>query len=330
MPKGLFMVFSRPQNPARYDEFLRWYTHVHLPDQEGALGFVRSRRFVQYTLRQDGGAGKPPGSGENARSGAGSGLPTTLAMYEYDSPDLRESYLSQLRLALGAFPRGRHSNTFQGMPAQGGLWETVDPATLPKPEQTGHYPYDGTPWGAGDPGTRGVIEAVNNILKGTVERPDLVEYMRRQRPTRAVNDPKTTGFFLVYTRCTDPDREYEFNRWYSHIHLPDQSSALGFVRSRRFRQEPGIGAAPTNPPTYLAIYEYNHPDLGEAMKSQLRLAMAAFPAGRHIDCIAGAPAVSGVWREIEAGELPYPEKVGHYPKDALMEMRKAVEAMIQG
>ncbi len=315
MPKGHLMVFSRPWNAARYDEFIRWYTHVHLPDQEGALGFVRSRRFVQF---------EP------------SGPPTTLALYEYDTPSLKESYISQLNLALSAFPRGRHINSFQGMPAVGGLMQTIDPETLPKPEHTGHYPYDGTPWGPGDPGTRGVIERVNLILKGDLVRHDLIA-QAYQRPTRAYNDPKTTGIFLVYTRCKDPNREYEFNQWYNHIHLPDQSGALGFVRSRRFRQEPLPPASawaqplPATPgSTYLAIYEYNHPDLKAALISQLRLALAAFPAGRHIDCIEGAPPVGGMWRELEGTDFRYPERVGHYPHDSLQEMRKGVEALIKG
>jgi hypothetical protein len=34
---------------------------------------------------------------------------------------------------------------------------------------------------------------------------------------------------ILFSRCTDADREVEFNRWSTHTHLPDLSRAPGFV-----------------------------------------------------------------------------------------------------
>ena len=40
--------------------------------------------------------------------------------------------------------------------------------------------------------------------------------------------------FHVFSNCTDSSREEEFNRWYTHIHLPDLSSAKGLVSAKRY------------------------------------------------------------------------------------------------
>ena len=29
------------------------------------------------------------------------------------------------------------------------------------------------------------------------------------------------GIFLAYTNCVERQRDEEFNRWYTHTHLPD-------------------------------------------------------------------------------------------------------------
>ena len=33
-----------------------------------------------------------------------------------------------------------------------------------------------------------------------------------------------TATYLVFTNCTDPARDEEFNRWYTHTHVPDLSA----------------------------------------------------------------------------------------------------------
>ncbi len=71
------------------------------------------------------------------------------------------------------------------------------------------------------------------------------------------------GVFLVLTNCTDPNREEEFNRWYSHTHLPDLSKAKGLVQARRFvNLLPEMG-----PAKYLAIYEFDSDDIKESIKA---------------------------------------------------------------
>ena len=105
------------------------------------------------------------------------------------------------------------------------------------------------------------------------------------------------GIFMVFTHCTDPDREEEYNRWYTHTHLPDLSAAKGFVTARRFRN-----ANPGGPPDkYLAIYEFNTPDLKESIADLIDIAIDAHATGRHIDFIQGGEAF--IFEEIDPGSL---------------------------
>lgn len=110
---------------------------------------------------------------------------------------------------------------------------------------------------------------------------------------------------IMFSNCTDPDREEEFNRWYSHTHLPDLSEAPGFISARRFVNAlPNRGAA-----TYMAVYEFEAESAETVLHDLTRLALLAFERGRHIDCIEGVPAgntpLGGQWQEIEpAGLMP--------------------------
>ncbi len=102
------------------------------------------------------------------------------------------------------------------------------------------------------------------------------------------------GIYMVFTECTDPDREEEFNRWYSHTHLPDLSAAKGYVRSRRFfnlRPEGG-------PSKYLALYEYESDDIEGAVADQRRVAMQTVADGRHLDFLRRVEGY--VFQEIDA------------------------------
>ncbi|MEE9285810.1 MAG: hypothetical protein V3V35_08815, partial [Dehalococcoidia bacterium] len=85
------------------------------------------------------------------------------------------------------------------------------------------------------------------------------------------------GAFFAFTNCADPARDEEYNRWYSHTHLPDLRGASGLVRARRFvnlRQNEG-------PSRYLALYEFESDDLQASVDDLSRLAVSTFSQGRH-------------------------------------------------
>ncbi|HLZ72873.1 MAG TPA: hypothetical protein VKV26_23460 [Dehalococcoidia bacterium] len=91
--------------------------------------------------------------------------------------------------------------------------------------------------------------------------------------------------WLVATKCTDPAREEEFNRWYDGTHLPDLLSVPHITAARRFKL-----SGPANPKEpdaqYLAIYEID----SETPEAVTNTALQEHDpkwraAGRMIDCI---------------------------------------------
>jgi hypothetical protein len=68
MPKGIMVVQSRPSDPAREDEFNKWYSQTHLPELLSVPGFAAARRY------------KMQGADPSARP--------YLAIYELEADDL--------------------------------------------------------------------------------------------------------------------------------------------------------------------------------------------------------------------------------------------------
>jgi hypothetical protein len=89
--------------------------------------------------------------------------------------------------------------------------------------------------------------------------------------------------WLAGTECTEPDREEEFNKWYSEVHIPDIKEAAGQSISRVWRYKnkmpsPGV-------PQYLAIYELDTDDPA-ALLDKLAVENEKWKEqGRIIDCI---------------------------------------------
>ena len=131
---------------------------------------------------------------------------------------------------------------------------------------------------------------------------------------------------IMFSNCTDPDREQEFNRWYSHTHLPDLGEAAGFVSARRYRNAiPNRGSA-----QYMAVYEFEAESPELVLRDLVQLALKAFECGRHIDCIEGVTAgnspLGSQWCEIDPGSLE-PLTHHNYPP-APRSVRKQMELMI--
>lgn len=66
MPKGIFVVESRPSSPERESDYNDWYDKVHLPEVVALPGFVSGRRLT-------------PMDGDGPY----------VALYELDSDDLK-------------------------------------------------------------------------------------------------------------------------------------------------------------------------------------------------------------------------------------------------
>jgi|WetSurMetagenome_2_1015567.scaffolds.fasta_scaffold606343_2 hypothetical protein len=117
------------------------------------------------------------------------------------------------------------------------------------------------------------------------------------------------GIFMVMVNCTDPSREEEFNRWYTHTHLPDLSRTKGMVKARRFKH---LRSGRGEPAKYVTIYEFEAENLDDSMKDFMKYVEEAHATGRHIDCLD----VKGVhlYEEIDPESLKPLAKV-NYPKE---------------
>lgn len=129
----------------------------------------------------------------------------------------------------------------------------------------------------------------------------------------------------VFTNCTDSARELEFNRWYSHTHLPDLSKAMGFRTARRFTNP----VADETSAKFYAQYEFQTDDPAKTIVDFLDQALEAYAAGRHIDCIEESVAGSGaMWIEIDRDSLvPLDETVMNYPTEPAERLLLAINAM---
>lgn len=71
-------------------------------------------------------------------------------------------------------------------------------------------------------------------------------------------------YLLGLTNPVSPEREAEYNDWYTNTHLPEVTALPGFKGARRFRataSQPAPGAVPQY--SYLALYELD--DVDEAL-----------------------------------------------------------------
>lgn len=131
----------------------------------------------------------------------------------------------------------------------------------------------------------------------------------------------------AFTNCTDPSRDREFNQWYSHTHLPDLSQTSGFLKARRFVND----SSSDNHARYWAQYEFDHDSPADCTFEFLSLALQAYRAGRHIDCIASAQlGPGGLWQIIDPQSVSaLNEDKMNYPKEPSVEIMQAIEAFKQ-
>jgi hypothetical protein len=74
--------------------------------------------------------------------------------------------------------------------------------------------------------------------------------------------PKAIMF--VQSRPSAPEREDEYNDWYTNIHLPDVLDIPGITAARRFKAS-DAAPPPDGSPEYCAVYELDVDDLSSVM-----------------------------------------------------------------
>jgi len=72
------------------------------------------------------------------------------------------------------------------------------------------------------------------------------------------------GIMYVPSQPSSPDREAEYNDWYSNTHIPEVCEVPGVVGARRYKIADAAQAGP-GVSTYLALYELDADDLDGVM-----------------------------------------------------------------
>lgn len=101
----------------------------------------------------------------------------------------------------------------------------------------------------------------------------------------------TRTIALEYVDCTDQSREYEFNRWYNKVHIPDLVQTPGVMNVYRYRnmaKETREGQA-----RYLSLYRIGSEDPWGLMQKVTQDDKKRAEQGRMIDCIRKDPVT--VW-----------------------------------
>jgi hypothetical protein len=83
-----------------------------------------------------------------------------------------------------------------------------------------------------------------------------------------------------------PEIDDEFNRWYNTIYVPNYEKVPGVIRGRRYR-------AVTGTPTYLTLYEFEHPKVSEtdAWNAQRDISPVTHKIRPHMQHATGSPGV---------------------------------------
>ena len=91
-----------------------------------------------------------------------------------------------------------------------------------------------------------------------------------------------------------PEIDDEFNTWYNTIYVPNYETVPGVIRGRRYR-------AVTGTPTYLTLYEFEHPAVSEstAWVAQRDISPVTHRIRPHMRHAPGSP---GIW--VKTYELP--------------------------
>ena len=66
---------------------------------------------------------------------------------------------------------------------------------------------------------------------------------------------------VVYTNCTDPTKEAEFNSWYDNIHVPDILETPGILNANRYLNN----GSDESTGKFVAIYEIQTEDIETTM-----------------------------------------------------------------
>ena len=185
-----------------------------------------------------------------------------------------EEHLAE-RLAIPGFLSGARYEAVKGGPKHLAYYELESPAVLESEayRQVQAHPTEATKrYGPGGIGTT----YIRNVY--TMIHPPAV--------TPAIAGSGMAPALQIGRMDVPPEVDREFNTWYNTLYVPNYEKVPGVIRGRRYR-------AVTGTPTYLTLYEFEHPKVSEtdAWKEQQNASPVSAVMRGHMRHAPGSPGV---------------------------------------
>jgi len=156
-----------------------------------------------------------------------------------------EEHLKE-RLAVPGFLSGARYEAVKGGPKHLAVYELESPAVLESPayKQVQGNP---TPW----------TKRCSPEVIGTTFIRNIYTMIHPKTLTPGVAESGMAPSLQIGRMDVPPEVDAEFNDWYNTIYVPNYEKVPGVIRGRRYR-------AVTGTPTYLTLYEFEHPKVSES------------------------------------------------------------------
>jgi hypothetical protein len=179
---------------------------------------------------------------------------TGLLMVWADIPADKEAEFNQWyneehlkeRLAVPGFLSGARYEAVKGGPKHLAVYELESPAVL---ESAAYKKVQAnpTPW----------TKRCSPEVIGTTFIRNVYRMIHPKALAPSVAESGMAPSLQIGRMDVPPDVDAEFNDWYNTIYVPNYEKVPGVIRGRRYR-------AVTGTPTYLTLYEFEHPKVSES------------------------------------------------------------------
>ena len=156
-----------------------------------------------------------------------------------------EEHLKE-RLAVPGFLSGARYEAVKGGPKHLAVYELESPAVLESPAYK-KVQANPTPW----------TKRCSPEVIGTTFIRNVYRMIHPKALAPSVAESGMAPSLQIGRMDVPPDVDAEFNDWYNTIYVPNYEKVPGVIRGRRYR-------AVTGTPTYLTLYEFEHPKVSES------------------------------------------------------------------
>ena len=185
-----------------------------------------------------------------------------------------EEHLAE-RLAVPGFLSAARYEAVKGSPKHLAYYELESPAVLESPAYK-RVQTNPTPW----------TRRCSPDAIGTTFIRNVYSMIHPAALSAAAGESGMAPALQIGRMDVPPEIDEAFNRWYNTIYVPNYEKVPGVIRGRRYR-------AVTGAPTYLTLYEFEHPKVSEteAWNAQRDISPVTHEIRPHMRHAQGSPGV---------------------------------------